>query len=316
MNTKMPQILTMPDDNSQITLSADTLAYIKIDGPDAKSFLQGQLTVDVTAMQPGDIRYTAQCDAKGKMTGLGFLLYAPDHFLFIQDKATIEVSLAQLSKFGVFAKAEFSLSRPDEICIATLGNAESSADNNASSAIVETPELPGMPGFRLAWYTSTPQTLDHTSSDRLTALFIQNGIGLLKEEMAEEWVPQMLNVQALNGIDFDKGCYMGQEVVARTKYLGKNKRAMCSFTASTSDTLKVGSPVFRQLGENWRKAGTVLSAANINNTLWISAVLPNDVSDNDVFAFDEQHTLIGEPLPLPYVVELEESSVKMKKRTK
>ncbi|MBO1255317.1 hypothetical protein J3L16_06405 [Alteromonas sp. 5E99-2] len=299
-----------------MTLSAPpsplSLSFVKITGPEASSFLQGQLTIDVPSLQPQTMRYAAQCNAKGKMVGLGYLYNSGDAYFYIQSSVSAQTSYAQFKKFGVFAKAEFNLPENDQHCVAIRPH---SIDFLANTAVI-TPVVEHVQGLQFAIFTGQLQQSEILNFEDANAEFVQNGIPFLYSNVDEQWIPQMLNVQALNGIDFDKGCYMGQEVVARTHYLGKNKRALFTFSTSITDVneqIKIDDPVYRRLGENWRKSGSIVNFARQNNKLLISAVLPNDVSEQDVLALTETESDRLSPIPLPYVVNSSTSSIKNRK---
>ncbi|MFN3711548.1 MAG: tRNA-modifying protein YgfZ, partial [Alishewanella aestuarii] len=98
---------------------------------------------------------------------------------------------------------------------------------------------------------------------------------------------------AVEGISFTKGCYIGQETVARLKYRGGNKRAAYILSANTDETPVAGADIELQLDTNWRRIGQVINAVNINQQLWLLALLPNDITPADSLR------LAGEqPLPL------------------
>jgi len=89
-------------------------------------------------------------------------------------------------------------------------------------------------------------------------------------------------LQAIHGISFTKGCYLGQETVARMQYLGKNKRALFSLKSKSANndsiSLKAGDIIEQQLGENWRKAGDVLASyVSDDGTYYLQAVLASDI---------------------------------------
>jgi folate-binding protein YgfZ len=129
---------------------------------------------------------------------------------------------------------------------------------------------------------------------------IKHGFSYLEQGLIGEFVPQMLNLQALNAISFTKGCYIGQETVARMKYRGGNKRAAYILTAATEETPAAGTAIEVQLGDNWRRSGQVVNAANINNQLWLLAVLPNDITAADSLRLGSDSAPALQLMPLPY----------------
>ena len=109
----------------------------------------------------------------------------------------------------------------------------------------------------------------------------------------------MLNLQAINGISFTKGCYLGQETVARMQYLGKNKRALFALTGKDMEA-SVGDIIEKKLGENWRKAGDVLATYQASNQQsYIQGVLANDIDETTEFRIKTQTSNLA-LLPLPY----------------
>ena len=124
------------------------------------------------------------------------------------------------------------------------------------------------------------------------AIMIESAIPSIEETGVSEYVPQMMNVHALNGIDFDKGCYMGQEVVARTRFLGKNKRAAYSFSVPKAFHINAGDTLEKQLGENWRRAGTVVHSGNYEGQFFILAVLANDTQTGEQLRLKRNPTLL------------------------
>ena len=119
-----------------------------------------------------------------------------------------------------------------------------------------------------------------------------------------EYVPQMLNLQAIDGISFTKGCYLGQETVARMQYLGKNKRALFALTGNNM-VANVGDIIEKKLGDNWRKAGDVLAVYQASNMQsYIQGVLANDIDDATELRIKTQDSNLTR-LPLPYKLSTE-----------
>lgn len=298
-------------DNAIVALKSHSI--LQVEGPDTHSFLQGQLTVNLESLSDEEARIAAQCDAKGKMVGLGHLVKVDDSVWFVQHRDEISASLAQFQKFGVFAKADFTV-REEYVGFAFIGD---EAKTLAKACDVHY-ALPAVENVFIGWTTDASQFADTPFSvqenDVFDALRIRAGVATLRANMAGEWVPQMLNVQALNGIDYDKGCYMGQETVARTHFLGRNKRqAIIVKTAGHSNpTDLIGQNIEQQIGENWRTAGKVIDTAALGDELWLLAVVPNDLDANTQLRVPQTFELTIQPLP--YVIKTNESSIK--KRTK
>lgn len=128
---------------------------------------------------------------------------------------------------------------------------------------------------------------------------IQAGLPSLSAETQNEFIPQALNLQAIEqAISFTKGCYIGQETVARAKYRGANKRAMYVLSGKTTVTPKIGSEIEMQLETTWRKTGTIVSAVNFGGVLWLQVVMNNDLEEGMHFRLPEDGTVLKiESLP-------------------
>jgi folate-binding Fe-S cluster repair protein YgfZ len=107
----------------------------------------------------------------------------------------------------------------------------------------------------------------------------------------------------LNAIDFEKGCYMGQEVVARTKYLGRNKRAGFILQGDTYEHDLSGEQLEYQIGENWRPGGKILRCGTNAKLTWVFAVLANDTEIGSSFRLKSSPDRIFITQALPYVLQ-------------
>ncbi|HAS24528.1 MAG TPA: folate-binding Fe/S cluster repair protein, partial [Vibrio sp.] len=125
----------------------------------------------------------------------------------------------------------------------------------------------------------------------------------LSKAEQNEHIPQALNLQAIGGISFSKGCYTGQETVARAKYRGMNKREMRIVSGTTSDVLSLENTIEleRSVGENWRGAGRLLNVYQFANNQAIGLmVLPNNLDDDVQLRLTAQPDQTWNILPLPY----------------
>ncbi|MDY4593879.1 MAG: folate-binding protein [[Pasteurella] aerogenes] len=263
---------------------------IELIGVDAEKFLQGQLTCDVTALSIGATTLAGNCDPKGKLSSIFRLLrMGEQHFGLIIRKALLPIALDQLKKYAVFSKVEFSL--PEAEILGVLGERP-----RISAQYV----LSFAPNAHLL--INPKDKGQATQSEKVWERWqIQQGYPILSAPAQFEFLPQALNLQGIEqAISFQKGCYMGQESVARAKYRGANKRAMLSFSAQTEHSVETLSEIEMELENGWRKTGTVLSAVNLDGTLWLQVVL-NKQTQTKRFRLPSGEVL--QPLPLPYSLE-------------
>ncbi len=292
---------------------------IYLSGEEQSSYLQGQVTCDVNNTNEHNLLLGAHCDAKGKVFSAFRLINRNNSHLLIQPKSSITASIAELKKFGVFAKVD--ITQADNLSIFALIGEQASELLQANFAQVPDSLTPVVhaDGTTIV-YLAGKQTryLLIDEADNLVAklnkldlntytapvwnlLEITEGFVQLNEQTSGEYVPQMLNLQAINGISFTKGCYLGQETVARMQYLGKNKRALFSLTANTDKPFSPDEVIEKQLGDNWRKAGDILASYQSDDGhCYLQAVLGSDVDETIQLRLKSQPEIKVALQPLPY----------------
>ena len=322
-------------DHQNFVARLDEMAVISVTGPQATEYLQGQLTIDLGRVTDSRARFGAHCDFKGKTWSVFTIVSIKDGYELIMPKECVGKSLPELKKYGVFSKVEitdspthpifFGLSGSDNIALAKNMFPElssehlSKAENANGVAICINLSAPkyllmlshsGSEHFDALIKESTrPERMSDAGQNDWNAAMILDGIANLNSATSNEFVPQMLNLQLLSGIDFDKGCYMGQETVARTKFLGRNKRATYLLVGdATSDSLTIadGTPLEKQIGENWRSGGTLLQAASTSansGKVLALAVLSNDTDLGSVLRLKEHPEQSFTVEALPYTLD-------------
>ena len=244
---------------------------IRASGADAASFLQGQLANDVARLDANEARLAGFCSAKGRLQA-SFVVWRPDRdeFLLACAANILAPTLKRLSMFVLRAKCKLS-DASDEVALfgvagptaaATVGDGAvwQVRSHGGSSAI----RLPDAAGARRGLVAVPPGTqTDLSASPALTPeawnwLEVESGIVTIDAATVDRFVPQMINFELVGGVDFQKGCYPGQEVVARSQYRGTTKRRTFLF-----DCEVVPAPaqdVFAAAGTQ-EPVGTVAAAA-------------------------------------------------------
>ena len=272
-------------------ISLTQYQLIEAHGADAEKYLQGQLTTDVVRLASGATTLTAHCDPKGKMNAIYRLFkVSSEQFFLLIKKDLLPSGLDALKKYAVFSKVSFDLrdwqiiGLIGEKCGKITPHFSLEIDGQRSILLNET-ELPvNFNGDERSWDVAD----------------IQAGLPNLSPQTQNEFIPQALNLQAIeHAISFTKGCYIGQESVARAKYRGANKRAMFILKGDTQAQPEIGSEIEMQLETNWRKTGTITSAVNLDGVLWLQVVMNNDVEENQVFRLPQDGTIL-EQKTLPY----------------
>ncbi|RUO80586.1 tRNA-modifying protein YgfZ [Idiomarina tyrosinivorans] len=296
-----------------VTVSLTDYGIIALSGADAQSFLQGQLTCDLNQLEQQGWLYGALCDPTGKAFSVFWLTRWNERLLLIQQRESIEKALAQLQKYAIFNQVEIRDISADTKILGIFGE---SCNNKLSpllkaeidAAVVNQPEWVALRVGEAPqqWLVIGHSGIDAEYDQRYwQALEIERGRPQIAALTQLAFVPQMLNVQALNGISFTKGCYIGQETIARMKYLGKQKRAMFRLSGKATALPQPGATVEVALGEQrWRRAGTVISAVNrAEHHCDLLAVLPADATAEQTFRLRDDEASLLEIHSLPYQLE-------------
>ncbi|KUM53013.1 tRNA-modifying protein YgfZ [Rheinheimera sp. EpRS3] len=288
---------------------------LMISGPDNRKYLQGQTTCDLDQLNDDNFLHGAHCDAKGKMWSQFYLVSHAEQLISIAFRDELNASGAQWKKFGVFSKVSFEAGQQHFAIFGLGGENAATLISQLGFTLPQRGELARYNNALLLALAADhfilllpvaeaqqlmQQKLPFAAPNVWLAQHIQHGFSYLEQGLIGEFVPQMLNLQALDAISFTKGCYIGQETVARLKYRGGNKRAAYILTADTDEVPKAGTDIEIQLGENWRRSGQVVNAANIHNQLWLIAVLPYDITPADSLRLSSDSAPALRIVPLPY----------------
>lgn len=297
---------------------------VNVTGPDASKYLQGQLTVDVAALTEHEHTLCGHCDAKGKMWSDLRLFHRAEGFSYLVRRSVAENQITELKKYAVFSKLTISADN-DAVILGVAGFKADAAlaayfpqlpDANTPAVTHEDTTLLylSQPEARYLLVTSLSTAEMLTDKLRDSAQFndgqqwieleIEAGQPVIDVANSGQFIPQATNLQALDGICFKKGCYTGQEMVARAKYRGANKRALYWLQGSASRVPQAGEDLELKLGENWRRTGTVLVAVQLNDgSLNVQVVLNNDLEADSVLRVrdDEGSMLTIQPLPYSLV---------------
>ncbi len=302
----------------------DSWDLISVTGEDRIVFLQGQLTCDLTSLKPGQQTLAAQCNPQGKAWSIFRVIVLEDRILLTQPSSVTEKQLPELQKYAAFSKVEISketqyrafglVGRKSAQYIAEEVDTAATHDQSrlleSGTVIIKQP-YPSLRYLAIMKNETAEELLEDLKNradifdDSLwNAMNIASGIGFIEPQTSGLFIPQMLNLQALDGISFTKGCYIGQETIARAKYRGANKRALFILTGRADDAPKAGDTVQVLLNNNWKRCGTVISGCQYGDGhIEVLAVLPKDSNSDDVYQIKEIEGSTLYYAPLPYQVE-------------
>ncbi|MFB2866403.1 tRNA-modifying protein YgfZ [Aeromonas sp. MdU4] len=282
------------------------IAITRISGEERAKYLQGQVTCDVNALQPGQSTLGGHCDPKGKLWSDFRLLCLEESLLLLTTPSVLERQLPELKKFAVFSKVEIAADQRHATGLAGKGT---DAWIAAQFGLEQSGLVPGGMAVKIEqdrWLLVSSEQADVLPAGDESlwwGLEIKAGLPHMEAVHQGEFIPQMLNLQALDGICFNKGCYMGQETVARAKYRGANNRALFLLAGNTGEPAASGDTLEIQLGDNWRRSGMVLNVWQHQGQVWLTAVLPKDTEADAQFRLkqDEGSRLTLQPLPYELV---------------
>lgn len=261
------------------SVATSQLALIAVRGKDAEAFLQGQLTADVAQLPASQWTYAGHCDAKGKLWSVLRLwrdTTAEGGFYILMPQSSLQHSLSQLKKYAVFSQVEFvELTEQVDICLSEEPTTLHQVETDPHSGLISKLGLGDASLLVLPANVSEPLNSDDEAWLRYE---IEHGVPCLTEATAQQFVPQMVGLEKLDGINYKKGCYIGQETIARMHYLGQNKRAAFLLVGTTNKIPAAGADLERSLGQSWRRAGAVLNAVRYDSgEVAVLAVLPADL---------------------------------------
>lgn len=303
----------MADSAFFCTLSHEGVLAVR--GSDASKFLQGQLTCNLDYLSDTQASLGARCTQKGRMQSSFRILLEGDGYLLAMATELLEPQLADLKKYAVFSKSRltdesaawvrFGLSQADA-ALRALGlelppETDAVVRGNGLIAIRVSTD-------RAELWAAADQA--ETLSSQLSAQLIEGdlnqwllgqvraGIGQVMPSTRELFIPQMLNLQAVGGVSFKKGCYTGQEIVARMQYLGKLKRRLYRLHLDASELPEPGTPLFSPT--HGSSIGEVVIAARTEQTIELLAVLQAEAAEGGIIHLGTLEGPALQLLDLPY----------------
>ena len=297
---------------------------LRFDGPDAQSFLQSQLTNNVVAVTAQRSQYTGYCTPKGRLLASMLLWQHDGAYYMMLPRALCEPLRKRLSMYILRAKVKASDVSGEQVLFGVDGGDAASITvvetlaTAAPAAVHEAVHANGVTVLKLPvnrYLIAAPvsernrieATLAAAASSTAETLWsafdIAAGIPIVVAATQEQFVPQTVNFDLISAVSFDKGCYPGQEIVARTHYLGKVKQRMVRARVTANAAPAAGDKLYAEpFGD--QACGMI-----------VSAVLCADIAHHDVLAVIQTSNLetanvhwktVDGPLlqiePLPYAL--------------
>ena len=260
---------------------------IKCFGEDAENFLNTQFTNDVKNMGNNSVMLSGYCNPKGRIISIFYIFQLDNVFYLYTTLDTAEPLLKKLNMYKMMSKVEFEIQ--DDILFGISAKQESRflsdhiLDNNKAKKSGESIifKIGDNQVIILAKSKDLGRIINIESSNILgyksfEFLDIQSIIPFINKSQIESFTPQMISLDILNGVSFSKGCYPGQEIVARTHYLGEAKKILCKIKFSSKKAILIDDKI-TSIEDN-KNAGELLNMVKINEDTYNSlAVLRKDM---------------------------------------
>ncbi len=301
--------------NNCIDLS--DLGLLQVTGEHSKQFLQGQLTCNLEEVNEHQTRLGAYCDIKGRIQASFRLFFHQNAYYFLLPRHMVQHLLVALKKYAIFSKVNLSdvsnnwqkiaLYGPG---IAALLRTQKLYTKGENGLVAHEPILSlsiSGPNTRFILLSSSHKSIafiDTTCSPQTINdwyLFdIIAGIPTIYPETRAQFTPHQLNYPALGGISFNKGCYIGQEIIARTQYLGKPKSRLYRVSFQANKQASPGTLLLEK-GERTSKGTVIMSAKDGFNHYQALVCLQNQAISHTIYLESAEASTIS-LLKLPYSV--------------
>ncbi len=303
-----------------------TLGIIRASGEEAQSFLHGQFTNDLNKVSSSISQISSYCNPKGRMLSIFRIYKRNDDYFLILPRDVLEPTIKKLTMFKLMSKVDLS---DDSNKFVIFGVAGPDTESTLTSLNITIPKqvnhcvqdteviiirLPSE-NTRVLFITNAKLAISfwkQLTEELSIATFhlwdlhdIYSGIPQITANTCEAFIPQMTNFELIEGVNFSKGCYPGQEVVARTHYLGKPNRRMYRVSVADNKVPEPGTNVYSPEDEN-QPVGKIVIAQKISNDNSSALIVLRTEKEDD----DNLHlgSIVGPNISiqsLPYSLESE-----------
>jgi folate-binding protein YgfZ len=293
------------------------LGLLQVTGKQAKQFLQGQLTCNLDEVNEHQTRLGALCDVKGRIQATFRLFFYQNAYYFLLPRPMAPHLLVALKKYAVFSKVDLSdVSDHWQKMglygsgIAALLRTQKLYPKEENGLIAHAPILSlSIPGPNPRFILLSPNRKSLAFIDTACLLKTLNdwhlfdiiaGIPIIYPETRGQFTPHQLNYPALGGVSFNKGCYIGQEIIARTQYLGKPKSRLYRVSFQANQQALPGTSLLEKIGQATK--GTVIMSAKDDFNNYQALVCLQNQAISHTICLENMETSIIKLLKLPYSI--------------
>ena len=250
-------------------------ALLKFSGSESETFLQAQLSNDITKLDNSSVQINAYCQHQGKILALFWVIRTGDDFLLSFPLDLLDSIQSRLQMYVLMADVKITDVTEQYLQIGLIGKSQKDSLN-----IKE----------QLSLILADPKKLskfEFTSQDYWDKACIDSFLPEVSIATTETYIPQMLNLDIDEfGVNFSKGCFPGQEVVARLHYLGKAKRRLFAFKSDSP--LRIGDTLYCAESKSAKATGSVISQVKFGADFYCLATLEVENKDNKITINNEQ----------------------------
>ncbi len=250
-------------------------ALLKLSGSENEAFLQAQLSNDISKLDNSSVQINAYCQHQGKILALFWVIRFGDDFLLSFPLDLLDSIKSRLQMFVLMADVKITDVTKQYLQIGLIGKSQKDSltiNEQLSLMLVDPKNL---------------SKFDFTSQDYWDKACIDSFLPEVSINSTETYIPQMLNLDIDEfGVNFSKGCFPGQEVVARLHYLGKAKRRLFAFKSDSP--LRIGDTLYCAESKSAKATGGVISQVKFGADFFCLATLEVENKDNKITINNEQ----------------------------
>lgn len=269
------------------------LGLIKISGLEAKKMLQGQLTCNVEEVTPHHALTGAHCNPQGRIIGLFLLSLFQDDYYMLMPRSMISIAMTALKKYAVFYKVELT-DVSDHFMLLGIQEQMAAVPKEVAAIILPYDSTRVILFGKIQDIKKMETKRDQPppkNSHSWKYLDIKAGFPQIYPETTGKLLPHEINLDVLSAISFEKGCYTGQEIIARMHYRGKLKKRMYHAMISFDEVLAPGMDVFTcdQAGKIATQGVVVDAAIEKNHAQHVLLVTDeNNAKNNHLFVMNKE----------------------------
>ncbi|CAL4324285.1 tRNA-modifying protein YgfZ [Buchnera aphidicola] len=283
-------------------------SLVLVEGKDSKKYLQDQLTVDVYSLKQTHYVLSAHCNFNGKVWSVMYLFHYNNYYAYIERSSVVENQIKQLRKYSIFSRV--IIKKNNDVCL--LGLAGYDARLILLTIFEKIPDqtTPIIQNKKaiILWFQNPSERfllilsiqnvcwlkermgkkIFLNDSKQWLSLDIESQIPIIDDASSAKFIPQSINLEFLQAINFQKGCYYGQEIIARIHFRNLNKRFLCILKGKKHIIPSIGSLIEMKIEKTWYKIGVLLSFVHLKkSTIWIQVVLDKPVHNNNIFRINQ-----------------------------